>query len=281
MTGRPLAAAAALVAVLAIAGCGGGGSSASETNETGTTAPVTDTTGSTTTEAPPASAPAPPPSSPSHAQAVAFTRAVGLRASDFPYYEAEPPEPQTAADRRRQRALERCVGVAQRSELAERNSPSFETSVGASFTSFNSDVSVYPSSAFVAEEMGAIRRRGLGCFARLLPGALREAGSAEVDVLSSHTSALRTPAPSLPGSFGFRIRARIAIVPEAEQLTAFHPAADPRKTEIDVYDDVIGWAFGPAEIELTATGAPHPVSRKLERRVLLLLAKRAREFDWG
>lgn len=279
MSRRAGAALAAIAAGLALlAGCGGGGS---ETSGADTSPPAASTTEATTTEAPTAPAPSPPPSAPSRAQAVAFARTVGLRASDFPYYEAKPPEPKTATDRRRERALERCIGVEDRSELAKRDSPSFETSVGASFTEFGSDVSVYSSSAFVTREMDAIHRRGLECIARVLPAALEEAGSAEVDVVSTHTTLLRPPVPALGGSFGFRIRARVAIVPGAQQLTAYRPAADPQKTELDVYVDLIGFPFGPAEVGMTATAAPRPISRKLERRVLLLLAKRARAFDWN
>ena len=50
----------------------------------------------------------------------------------------------------------------------------------------------------------------------------------------------------------------------------------PART-LKVYVDILGFAVGPVEVTLTATGIPAPVSKNLERNLLGVLHERASE----
>ncbi len=48
------------------------------------------------------------------------------------------------------------------------------------------------------------------------------------------------------------------------------------RLRIHIYHDVFTFVYGPAEIELEATGFSHPVPSATEQRLLLLLLDRAK-----
>ena len=222
----------------------------------------------------------PPSQANTKSRAEALAKTVILRASDFPYLENQsPPEKPSAGDRKSEREFEHCIGgTALGSQLAEAASPSFNGTVGAELQEFSSGASAFASAAGAAR-VGAVLRshRVFSCLSRLLEPALeaQEAGT-EIELMSVKTSRLPTPAPSVPGSFGFRIRATVAYTRESRQLTAFSaPAQAPTVPTITVFIDIVTFVSGSLEVDLTATGAPQPVSRALEKQLVLLLQGRA------
>ena len=87
-------------------------------------------------------------------------------------------------------------------------------------------------------------------------------------------SASRPPRSGI--GFAYRFTASVAVHAPTSQLSAYRPAADPKSAgTLKVYVDILGFAVGPVEVTLTATGIPAPVSKNLERNLLGVLHERA------
>jgi hypothetical protein len=206
-------------------------------------------------------------------------RAVNLRATDFPYLRERGLQPSSAESRKSQAEFEMCVGGRHlKSNLASVNSPNFTGTLGGELLEFSSSAEVFASPADAARAAAMLHgHRVLACLSRLLRPALErdEAGS-QLEVVSVKAARLRTPAPSIAGSFGYRIAATVAPTPESRQLTAYVAGQTPDgRPTITVYLDDLAFVSERIGVELTATGGPLPAPRALERNLLKLLRSRA------
>jgi hypothetical protein len=195
-------------------------------------------------------------------QAVAFARAVNLRATDVPGFKASKKhEHETAAEKRLDDEFRRCAGVGDRNrQVAEVSSNEYEREDNAGARSVESEVIVWRTRRLAARDLAALRsRRGRQCashyfdsqFKGLIPGAR---------VSPVRISSASPPAPGTTGSFGWRITVTI---------TAPH-------LRLPVYTDALGFAYGPAAIMLVSFGAPMPVPAATQQRLFALLLKRAK-----
>jgi hypothetical protein len=146
------------------------------------------------------------------------------------------------------------------------------------FLGVQSSVEVLPDASLAARRAETyLSPRAKACFDRLMGPALEEAldGQAAIDNVS--ISQLPPPLPAVDHCFGFRISASITAGGDARTLAAYHPGAQPVGDPLTVplHVDVLGFVSGSAEVDLTATGAPRPVSKNLERNLLRLLHRRA------
>ncbi len=214
----------------------------------------------------------------------AAAKSVNLRAEDFPYLRQRGREPNSDADRKSQEEFEACVGEKHpKSELAGANSPSFTGTLGGELLEFGSNTEVFASSADAARIAVILRgHRVFACLERLLEPALeRDEATGQLELVSARAVRLPTPAPSVAGSFGYRISATVAPVPESRQLTAYASGPTPEGPTLTVYLDILDFVSGPISVELSATGGPRPVPRPLERNLLKLLRSRAETAAGG
>ena len=87
---------------------------------------------------------------------------------------------------------------------------------------------------------------------------------------------MRFPAPGIEGGFAYRFTALVTVHAPTSQLSGYRPSAEAASSQtVKVYVDILGFAVGPVEVTLTATGLPSPVSRNLERNLLGVLHERA------
>ncbi len=201
----------------------------------------------------------------SAAKALAFARAVNLRASDVPGFSVSSEsrhERGSAAERRLERELHRCVGSAsETSSLAEASSPQLERKASLASQSVSSAVSVERSPAAGAEVLASFRSGRLRTclshyFDLLLAGeSLHRASVSPVSV--KHGS---PPAPGMTGSFALRFTATITV----------------DHVPIPFYVDILGFVDGPAAVTLLTSGIPEPIPAKLEEHLFSLLVERAK-----
>jgi hypothetical protein len=261
--GAPLAA----LALLLLAGCGSSGDFAAKIGGDSET-----TSGGAAPHAPPA------PQSPMEA-----AKSVNLRAEDFPYLKEGEHESSSSEDSKAQREFEECSGEkGVESALASAESPSFSGLLGGEFLEFSSEAEVFGSEADADRVAQLLRgKRVYSCFKRLIEPVLEhdEAGT-DVEVLAVKTRRLRFPDGGIPCGFGFRIQATVAPSPETRQLTdyALGQTPDGRATLV-FYMDLLAFFNGRVEVDLTASGSPHPVPPALERNLLRLLRSRAEEAE--
>jgi hypothetical protein len=266
-----LATAAACFVCAALPGCGGEGS-------TGTTEAATEAVGRADR--------AVVPDQLSMEQAVAFAKAVNLRADDVPYFEERPVEPESEEDEERERRLKRdfgrCLGgIDLSAHMVYEESPAFLNSAGAEYLSVQSSVEVAPDAALARRRIDAYRTgRGKDCFRRTLTPLLEEEGSNEVEVGRTTVSRLSLKAPEIRGGIlAYRVSTTATITGADSQLTAYGPRAEvatPRRS-FPVFIDFLGFTVGPAEVSLFMNGAPAPVSENFERNLLSVLPERAIE----
>jgi hypothetical protein len=216
-------------------------------------------------------------------RALAYARAVNLRASDFPYFKAMPEE--SHGDRRDEHRLDReiaeCVGGGALSEegdtLAKVPSSTYGTAGSAGLLTVQSEVEVVRDADVTARRSALYRNRHVrACLERVVGPALEEQGSAEAEIERVSIAWRSSPLPGLDWSFGYRIRASISSS-GAAHLAAYAPASPPvsAAATVPLYLDLLAFHVGRGEISLVATGAPTPVSKLLERNLLRLLRDRA------
>jgi hypothetical protein len=198
-------------------------------------------------------------------QAIAFARAVNLRAGDVPGFRTSSPkhERETAADKRLERELKRCMGVSSSNHgvAEEIDSPSFERNASVAELSVSSSVSVASSAAAAADELVEFRSvRARACLIRWLR-ALVEGSYLHGATVGQISVAQGTPpAPGTQGGFGWRFTATIAV----------------RSIRIPFYLDILGFIYGPTEVALFSSGVPVPFPAAAQQRLFLLLLARAK-----
>jgi hypothetical protein len=198
------------------------------------------------------------------AQAVAFARAVNLRAADLPRFRnldlAPEPQPRTNTS---DPEFARCVGVKPNRYVASVQSPGF---IHGRFRTqaelVTSKVIVLPTASLAARELTILNSaRGRSCFAHLLI----QPESASVTESHLRINRVSWSSPTLPpAAHGFKVQA-------AGTLTGIHT----RNRPIHLYIDMLGFINGPAQIYMVATGWESPAQSSTERRLLSLLYSRA------
>jgi hypothetical protein len=213
------------------------------------------------------SAPAASAASPSitKAQATAYAHAVNLQAADLPGMSVASPESQAPLPKQVGREANRCIGnVNPDLSVVRIRSGMFAGAVEAEHEQIRSAVEVMPTETLAARNDAANRsQRAISCTARFAPRLLGKA-TGRVHYGPLKVTRLPNPLPGTRGSFGIRIAITILGVPAAIEPTQPH-----------LYVDVLGFLSGPAEVNLTATAFPEPVSEETEIKLLSLLHSRA------
>jgi hypothetical protein len=209
-----------------------------------------------------------------------FARGVNLRATDVPYFEPQPDEEKEDPRQRRRQEQEllRCVGVKESEDsLADVESPTYGTQSPGQLLNVASSVEVVLGAEEAARQMKLFRsRRSERCLRSVYVSAVEEEESSTTEVSDASVTRVRFPAPGIEDGFAYRFTATVTVHAPTSQLSAYRPAAEPNAARtLKVYVDILGFAVGPVEVTLTATGIPSPVSRNLERNLLGVLHQRA------
>lgn len=215
-----------------------------------------------------------------------YARAVNLHASDVPYFEPVPDdeEEDEGESRRRDRELERCVGVGDVGDpLTEVKSAAYGTQSPGELLQVSSEVEVVADAEEAARQLRLLRsRRAERCLQRIYVSALEEEDSSTAEVSNASLSHLPFPSAGISGGFAIRFSASVTVYGSNSELSAYRPGsqdevAQAAKSTVKVYVDILGFVVGPAEVTLSATGAPAPVNRNLESSLLGVLHERATE----
>jgi len=250
---RPVAKALAVVAIGAAASGCGDGSSKPRTPTKRASHPIT------------------------KAQAVAFTRAVTLRAGDLPLatLNRSTGDAQTRELSRKARACLRQAGeVKPELALAGRESKSFEWHLHGESAGLSSTVTVMPRVGLVARNNAVDRsRRAIHCVAEVLSSALLEAIGGRAEINAVVESRLPFPLPRVHSGFGWRIAISMMLGQHERAQLIDYTGQELR--HIQVYFDVLGFTSGPAEVGVLAYGVPAPVPKWMEDSAIGLLYARA------
>ena len=198
-------------------------------------------------------------------QAAAYAQAVNLRAGDLPEMKVTAPEHQGKAVGGQRHGLASCDGGPNPHLLISRiKSPTFSGAVEGEYDRIESSVEVQPTEAIAVENDAVVLgHRGFACIARFLPRQFAETSGGRVRYGRVTVSRLPTPLPYVKGSFGIEI------------ATTVISKGGVRQPPIPFYIDEFGFTSGPAEISLTAIGAPLPVPTETAERLTSLLYSRA------
>jgi hypothetical protein len=220
---------------------------------------------------PAAQAPAGADKSPTKAQAIAFAHAVNLTAADVPGFTATSEhghEHETAAGKRLEHELQQCTGgtLTSHSGLAEVNSPHFKLQRSVLSFGVESKVSVAQTPIQATRELKSMRGNHIrGCLSHYLSALLRDQLIKEksypgaIPPVSISISQGTPPSPGATGSFGWRVTATITV----------------RGVKLPFYMDILGFAYGRAEVSLISTGALRPFPAAAQEHLYWLLLKRA------
>lgn len=203
------------------------------------------------------------------AHAFAYARAVNLRASDVPGMVSRVRERRAGAPPLGA-AVARCDGgVIRADEVVGIRSPRFRNRLpgrgsvqGAASTRLSSEavtseVYVMRSEALAHKDVAATASpRARACLKKVR-------ARAEAEGFERHVAVSLLPV-TLPGASAYGLRVSGVEVGEPHSSSAIH-----------VYADTFGFAVGPAEVVLKATGVGHPVNSSTERRLLAVLYSRA------
>jgi hypothetical protein len=201
------------------------------------------------------------PRPPTTAQATALGTAINLRPSDLAGYAATPGKP-AASDRQSAASYAMCAGAADPGRrVAEIRSDDFSVGGGLRAQQVNSSVTVMPSGELVAQDLRAIRSaRGQACIASQLTRLFSTGAPTGVKFGTAKLGALAVPPGKTDGAFGYRV-----LIPGSAGGTAFR-----------FYVDLLGFASGPAQVQLQALRVDQPFDAAAERRLYALLVSRAR-----
>ena len=171
---------------------------------------------------------------PSRAQALAFARAVNLRAGDLPGFKAGAVSKTTASERKMSAQLASCSGGVNPSRaLIERDSPDLTAASGIVQADVSSEVEVLPSAALVAKDLAAVKSaRGKACLERALNKEFAAMKVKGVKFGRVTVTTTQLPAVGASGSFALR----------------FTISATIRGAKIPYYADFLGFTLGPAEV---------------------------------
>jgi hypothetical protein len=196
------------------------------------------------------------------AQAIAFAHAVNLTAADVPGFKVSSEhEHETAAEKRLEHEMLRCVRALGSHGVVEMGSKEFGREANTGDESVQSEVTVVRTPALAAKELVAIRsphvRVCLSHYLNLLFKSHKYRGATVSPVLISQGT---PPAPGATGSFAWRITTTITV----------------HSVRIPIYIDIFGFVEGSAEVSLFTAGVPKPFPAATEERLFSLLLTRAK-----
>ena len=203
-------------------------------------------------------------------QAIAFARAINLTAADVPGFRATSKREhkhETAAEKQLALRLLRCAGgsSSSRDGLAKVSSKDFKLDHDVLHLSVNSEVSVARTPSLVTKELRGIHNNHVrGCLSHYFSLLLKHEILKEqkyrstIGPISVSVSQGTPPAPGATGSFWWRIAATITV----------------RNIKLPFYIDILGFAYGPAEVSLFSSGALKPFPAAAQEYLYRLLLKR-------
>ena len=186
------------------------------------------------------------------------------------------PEGEDTRPRPIDRALDRCIGgVSPNRRIVDIQSSKFSWTLAGQFERVNSAVEVMPTTALATFSNAASRSsRGLACAKRYIPALIAKQSTGRVEIGPATISRLPDPLPGVDGSFGYRIAFTVTVAGGGTEETVDYTAEQTRRIRFDI--DAFGFISGPAEINMIALGAPRPVSKRVEERLLRLLYNRTK-----
>ncbi len=195
----------------------------------------------------------------SKAQALAYAHAVNLRAADVPGTQASGIEREHPRDGQ----LARCIAFAHPGNIAEIRSPSFESKEPGEYLGVASEVNVLPSSAAAARVVAAFHtHRAQTCIERIVEHSLSKLNTNRVQPGKPSSTWTFANIPGTEGSYAARI-----VMPISSVRTGISTS---------YYIDVLGFASGPAVVELLVASIPQPYSSASEEQLFSLLLSRAK-----
>jgi hypothetical protein len=201
---------------------------------------------------------------PTRAQALAFARAVNLTAADIPEGRVSKKDRKPKSNPGGRREFETCVGGPwSEHNLADVQSPQFLRGQELETERISSDVTVATSMGAADHVLATFQRADVRhCLARLMTRTLGRTAIPNAHWGPVAVYALPMQAPGSGGRVGLRIAMTVNI--PANEVT------------LPAYVDLLGFAWGPAEIGLTAISVTQPVPAEVERQLLSTLLARAR-----
>jgi hypothetical protein len=206
-------------------------------------------------------------------EAIAFARAVNLRATDVPGFKVSSEhenEHETAAEKRLEREMLRCVGAPSTKdglaeELAEVKSPDLKLEHDGLAVSVRSSISVARTSAAVARELATIRSaHARTCVSHYLDLLFKGKAFHGAHIGAFSIASGIPPAPGTTGGFGWRISA------------TFSAMVNTHRIAIPIYLDILGFVYGQAQVSLMSTSVVEPFPAAAEQRLYSLLLGRAK-----
>jgi hypothetical protein len=199
---------------------------------------------------------------PTKAQALAFARAVNLTLADIPEGRISKKRRNSASGDRPE--SDQCVGaLVNQHKLANLGSPTFLRGRELETEWIGSDVTVATSVGAADHVLATLERPGVRhCLARAGTQSLRRMTMRNAYWGPVAVYALPVQAPGSNGRIGLRIA-----------MTVHFPASE---VTLPAYVDVLGFAWGSAEITLAATSMTQPVPTSVENQLLSTLVARAR-----
>jgi hypothetical protein len=199
---------------------------------------------------------------PTKAQALAFARAVNLTVADIP--EGRVSKKERKSSSRDRHEFELCVGRAwNQHKLADIGSPPFLRGHELETEWIGSDVTVATSVSVADGLLARLQRPEVRhCLAHLWTRSLGRTAIRNAYWGPVAIYALPVQAPGSSHRIGLRIAMTVHI--PANEVT------------VPAYVDVLGFAWGSAEIALTATSVTQPVPPSVENQLLATLLARAR-----
>lgn len=212
------------------------------------------------------------------AEAIAYARMVNLRPGDLVGTTVSKAEHEGKPPSEREAHCMRGVGAMPYRRIINRSSAVLGRSVPGEFDRVSSAVEVLPNAALMVRHNAANRSpRALTCASRLFTSDLSNQSTGQFEYGPVTVSRLPDPLPGISGAFEYRIATTIIAGGAAPVEPADYA---PRQVKrIPFYFDIFGFISGPAEINLTAIGAPQPVPEKIEQHLLALLYSRAGEHS--
>jgi hypothetical protein len=199
----------------------------------------------------------------SSAQATAVANAIAIVRADLPAYSAKS-NPITKQELAYDSQLTSCVhGIPVAQALANTQSANFAAPSGKSVT-INSGTEILPSAALVSRDYAAITgRRGLPCLLAQVRDEL-VGTPPKGEKVTDYAYVRHSPVVGVASSFADRF---VVTVSQTKGTTTLI---------VPIYVDLIGFAYGQAEVSLTemAVGSSPPAAQ--ERRLVGLLVTRAR-----
>jgi hypothetical protein len=196
------------------------------------------------------------------AQAKAVVGKITLRSAELPGFKAKRHghERETAAQKRLNGQLNRCVGVGPERSLAKSESPEFTKETKSIFESAQADVTVtYTAAEAVKELTTAHTPRARACLKRYFTESFKSEHRKGAALVSVSVVEATPPALGTTASVALRVTTVVA----------------DHGIKVPIYSDIIAFSYGPAEIALTTSSGIQPFPAALEERLYKSLAEQA------